>query len=201
MLRANCYGYDRAGNLHYRTNNELAQTFTVDAVNQLSTVACSSTMTVAGSTTMPATQVSVSANGGSAVAATRYADNTYARTGVSLVDGTNTFTALAQDNKGRYDTNAITLYLPASQNFNYDANGNLTNDGRRYFFYDGDDQLTQVVVSNAWRTDFQYDGHRRKRITRDYAWQGNTWIKTNEVHYVYDILWLFSHFRRRLFIR
>ncbi len=28
MLRANCYGYDRAGNLHYRTKNELAPTFT-----------------------------------------------------------------------------------------------------------------------------------------------------------------------------
>ena len=175
------YGYDRAGNLHYRTNNKLAQTFTVDTVNQLSTVTRNSTMTVAGATTMPAASVTV--NGQSA---TNYGDRTFAKTGVSLADGTNPFTAIAQDSKGRCDTNAITVYLPASQSFYYDANGNLTNDGRRYFFYDGDDQLTQVVVSNAWRTDFQYDGQRRRRITRDYAWQNSTWTKTNEVRYVYD---------------
>jgi RHS repeat-associated protein len=138
-------------------------------------------MTVAGVTTMPAASVTVNGQ-----PATNYGDRTFAKTGMSLADGTNTFTAVAQDNKGRYDTNAITVYLPASQTFYYDANGNLTNDGRRYFFYDGDDQLTQVVVLNAWRTDFHYDGHRRKRITRDYAWQNSTWIKTNEVHYVYD---------------
>jgi RHS repeat-associated protein len=180
------YGYDRAGNLHYRTNNELAQTFTADTVNQLSTVTRNSTMTVAGATTMPATQVSVSANGGSAATATRYADNTYAKTGVSLVDGTNTFTAVAQDNKGRYDTNSITLYLPASQNFAYDANGNLTSDGRRGFEYDDENQLTQVTVTNAWRTAYHYDGQRRLRIAKDYSWNGVTWIKTNEVRYVYD---------------
>ncbi len=39
----------------------------------------------------------------------------------------------------------------------------LIDEGRRYFFYDGDDQLTQVVDSNAWMTDFQYNDQRRVR--------------------------------------
>ena len=62
----------------------------------------------------------------------------------------------------------------------------LIDEGRRYFFYDGDDQLTQVVVSNAWMTDFQYDGQRRLRIAQEYTWRNKDWTKTNELRYAYD---------------
>jgi len=50
--------------------------------------------------------------------------------------------------------------------YTYDANGNLLNDGQRYFSYDDENQLTSVTVSNAWRSEFVYDGllRRRKRL-------------------------------------
>jgi hypothetical protein len=53
------YGYDAAWNLNYRTNNALVQTFNVNSLNKLTTVARTRTLTVAGTTTSPATNVTV----------------------------------------------------------------------------------------------------------------------------------------------
>ncbi|HOI38745.1 MAG TPA: hypothetical protein PLF11_15365, partial [Bacillota bacterium] len=66
------YVYDAGGNLQYRTNNALVQSFGVDNVNQLTTVSRSGKLTVAGGTTVAATSVTVKDNGNSAVAATLY---------------------------------------------------------------------------------------------------------------------------------
>src|SRR5216117_1368568 len=57
------YAYDAAGNLNYRTNNVLLQTFSVNSLNELNTVSESGTLTVAGTTTSGATNVTVAANG------------------------------------------------------------------------------------------------------------------------------------------
>ena len=54
------------------------------------------------------------------------------------------------------------------------------------FYYDDENQLTSVTVSNAWRSEFAYDGMMRRRIRKEYTWQSSAWLKTNEVRYVYD---------------
>ena len=175
------YAYDGAGNLNYRTNDALIQTFKVDGLNQLTNVTRSGTYTVAGTTTSPATNVTVNAS-----TATRYPDNTFSKAGLSLNDGNNTFTAVAQDSLGRNDTDAVTAYLPASPTLKYDANGNLTNDSQRVFEYDDENQLTSVKVANVWKSEFAYDGKMRRRVRREYSWQNSVWVLTNEVRYIYD---------------
>ena len=102
-------------NLKTRTNNALVQTFLVDTLNQLTNMSRSGTLTVAWSTTSPATNVTVNTS-----SATLYADATFASANHSPVDGTNSYTAIAQDGYGRSDTNSITVWLPASVNFTYD---------------------------------------------------------------------------------
>jgi RHS repeat-associated protein len=175
------YSYDPAGNLTNRTMNALAQGFGVDNLNQLSSEGRSGTLTVAGTTSSPATNVTV--NGSSA---SLYGDSTFAKSGFTLANGSNPFTAVAQDSRGRQDTNSITVNLPASVTFQYDANGNLTNDGNRVFEYDFENQLTNVYVAGQWRSEFRYDGLGRRRVRREYTWQGAAWAPTNEVRYVYD---------------
>jgi hypothetical protein len=54
------YLYDAAGNLSKRTNNALVQTFGVNNLNQLTAGTRSNTLTVAGTTTGPATKKKVS---------------------------------------------------------------------------------------------------------------------------------------------
>ena len=166
----------------YRTNNSaFAQTFSVNTLNELTTVGRSGTFTVAGTTTTNATSVTINGS-----AASRYNDATFALGGFTLTNGNNAYTAIGQDVLGRKDTNSITVNLPSTVSYSYDLNGNLLNDGTRYFSYDDENQLTSVTVSNAWRSEFVYDGNMRRRIRREYTWAASAWVKTNEVRYVYD---------------
>jgi len=175
------YTYDASGNLNYRTNNALIQTFNANNLNELSTVTRSGTLTVAGTTTSPATNVTVNMFN-----AVLYADFSFASPNQSLVDGLNTFMAVAKNSQGRQVSNSLSVYLPATVSYQYDANGNMLSDGMRCFAYDDENQMTSVWVTNAWRSDFVYDGRMRRRIRREYTWLNSTWTQTNEVHYVYD---------------
>jgi len=175
------YAYDAAGNLNWRTNNALLQAFNVNSLNELTTETNSDTLTVAGTTTSAATDVTV--NG---VTATNYLDATFAKDGFTPTNGNNAFTAVAQDSYGRKDTNSITCFLPGTNTFTYDLNGNLLSDGSRYFAYDDENQLISAWVTNAWQSTFAYDGKMRRRIRREYTWQGAAWVQTNAVNYIYD---------------
>jgi hypothetical protein len=89
------YGYDAAGNLSSRVQNVLTNLFNVDSLNQLTRVLrTNNSSTVAGTTTSAATNATVADNGNSPVAAIRYADRTFVRTNVTLLNGTNTFVAV-----------------------------------------------------------------------------------------------------------
>jgi RHS repeat-associated protein len=175
------YVYDAAGNLNYRTNNALVQTFNVNSLNELTTVTRDGTLTVAGSTTGPATNVTVNTSN-----AVLYLDATFASTNHTLSEGTNSFTAIAKDAYGRVDTNSAVVYLPASSSFVYDPNGNMLSDGRRGFEYDDENQLIRVTVTNWWKSEFQYDGKMRRRVRIEALWVSGAWVTNTIVRYVYD---------------
>jgi RHS repeat-associated protein len=143
----------------------------------------SATVPVTGSTTVPATNLTL--NG---VAVTPHQDNSFA-VQESVASGLNTFTALAQDVHGRSSTSAVTVtVIPTNNAYSYDLNGNLLSDGTRNFAYDDENQLIAVWQANAWSNSFAYDGKLRRRIERDSYWNAGTsgWIVTNEIHFVYD---------------
>jgi RHS repeat-associated protein len=175
------YEYDAANNLKGRTNNALIQSFTISGNNQLDSVSRSGTLTVAGTTTSSATNVTVNTSN-----AVLYSDATFASTNHNLVNGTNPFTAIAADSLGRRDTNISICYLPTPISLAYDLNGNLRTNGTRIFEYDDENQLTRITEANAWKSEFTYDGKMRRRIRKEYSWQGSAWVLTNEVRYVYD---------------
>jgi RHS repeat-associated protein len=184
VLRHNeqlAYAYDAAGNLNIRTNDALVQTFNVDALNQISNVTRIGPLTVTGATPVPATNVTV--NG---VTAQTYGDFTFAGGSNTLAAGANTFTNIAQNIYGTSATTVLSVNLPATVTFQYDAKGNLINDGTRVFSYDAENQLTNVMVSNQFQITYVYDGFNRRRITREYTWQTTNWFETNEIRYIYD---------------
>ena len=174
------YAYDSAGNLNARTNNTLTLTFGVNSVNGLTNATRSGTLTAAGNTAQTAASVSVNSQG-----AALYGDKTFATiAGLNLANGANTFTTVVQY-ASQTLTNVTASQLPTPVVYQNDANGNLTNDGLRSFTYDDENQLTDVTIVGQSKSDFFYDGLGRRRITRDYSWNG-TWNLTNEVHYLYD---------------
>jgi RHS repeat-associated protein len=177
--------------LNYRTNNALVETFSANAANELSTISrTSGTLTVAGfaelSSPLPSVTVSNSGFSPASGAATVYNDGSWARAGGTVSSGQNVYLATATDSNGRTSQDTVTVTLTTPVTCTYDANGNLLNDGQRYFSYDDENQLTSVTVSNAWRSEFTYDGLLRRRKRVEYAAAGTTWVKTNEVRYVYD---------------
>jgi RHS repeat-associated protein len=176
------YAYDAAHNLKIRTNNALVQTFIVNDLNELSNIAHTGTLTVAGTSTSPATSVTVNSIG-----AATYADATFAATNFGVTNGNNMFTAIANDSLGRSATNSITVNLPATNNYVYDLNGNLLSDGYRAFAYDDENELISVTVTNTWMTQFVYDGKMRLRIRKEFTWVAGSWaIYSTDTHYIYD---------------
>jgi RHS repeat-associated protein len=187
------YAYDAAWNLNQRTNNTLVQTFNVNTLNELTTSTNRGKLTVAGTATEPkggydyagyppgVTNVTVNTTNTSL-----YLDGMFAATNFTLANGNNTFTAIGKDTYGRRDTNSITVNLPATNNFSYDLNGNLRTNNTRIFDYDDENQLIRVTEPGQWKSEYDYDGMLRKRITREYTWQSSAWVKTNEVQYIYD---------------
>jgi RHS repeat-associated protein len=175
------YVYDAGGNLSERTNNALMQRFNVNSLNELTTVTNGGRLTVAGSTTSPATNVTINTSN-----AVLYADITFASTNQPWANGNNTYAAIAMDVYGRRSTNALTVSLSGTNNYSYDLNGNLLSDGTRNFGYDDENELISVWQANAWSNNFVYDGKMRRRIERDYSWNGSSFIETNEVHFIYD---------------
>jgi RHS repeat-associated protein len=131
-----------------------------------------------GTTTSAATNVTVNGN-----PASFYGDATFAAAGLSL---TSSYTAVASDTNGRWATNTVNVNLATSVPFQYDLNGNLTNDGLRSFAYDDENQLIQVWVPGQWSSVFTYDGKMRRRIRQEFTWTNSAWVQTNAVYYVYD---------------
>ena len=80
-------------------------------------------------------------------AAERYGDYTFARTNLTLTNGNNAFTIIAQNAYGLAITNTPNSYLPTPISYSYDLNGNLTNDGLRSFSYDFENRLREATFT------------------------------------------------------
>ncbi len=158
----------------------------MNSLNELTNSTRTGTLTLAGNFTGSPTNVTVSGTGLSAGSPTVYGDGSWTRAGATLANGSNYYSATATDSRSRTASDASSFYLPSTNAFLYDANGNLLSDGQRYFAYDDENQLVSVTVSNAWRSEFAYDGFMRRRLRKEFAWSGSDWLETNEVHYVYD---------------
>ena len=158
-----------------------------NGLNELTNVHRPANATLKGSAAGGATHVMAWVNGtllSSAI--TPYADGSWAKTGVTLNSGTNTFVAVSQGGSGGAITNTEVGYLPSSVNYTYEANGSLLSDGTCYFAHDDENQLKSVWVTNAWRSDFVNDGKMRRRERIEYAWTGSTWQTNTVVLDVYD---------------
>jgi len=175
------YGYDAAHNLLYRTNNALKHTFSMTAANTIGQIARSGTFTAAGFTTATPTNVTVNSQ-----AAAIYSDNTFAKEGLTLTDGTNTFTAVAQDALGRSASATNSVYLPAVVGLSYNTNGNLIFEGYRGYSYKDDDTLNSAWQHEKWSVVFTYDGLKRLRVKKTYLWNGSSYVLSEERRYLYD---------------
>ena len=108
----------------------------------------------------------------------------------------NQYVGLSSSWGGGASTSASTLL--------YDKSGNLTNwtsvatgagsASNTVYVYDDADRLTSVVtrnpstLANVGKSEFQYDGLSRLRVTKEYTWNGTAWVIVagSEKRRVYD---------------
>ena len=74
---------------------------------------------------------------------------------------------------------------PSQIAMKYDVSGNLTNDGVRSYYWNGEGMLVRVQGS-GFRADYGYDGMSRKVRSRDYVYTNSSWTLTRDIAYVYD---------------
>jgi RHS repeat-associated protein len=92
-------------------------------------------------------------------------------------------------------TNSVTgnAFLPKTPEiFGYDADGNLTNDGRWAYVWDGENRLVRMVAPSTIPTGarqtlvFNYDWQGR-RISKSVSnWTGSAWSKALDEKFVHD---------------
>ncbi len=162
----------------------MEQHFNVDALNQLSTSTRAGFVNNYMGGFAAAAPSSMVLNG--FLGPTIYSDNAFAQGGLALTNGPQSFSLVATDASGRTATDSMTQTYPTNVAFAYDDNGNMTSDGRLGYAYDDENQLIRIMATNAWKSEFTYDGRMRMRIRKEYNWQSSAWIRTNEVHYIYD---------------
>ena len=206
------YYYDPAGNLSLRLQNGIWEAFNVNNLNQITNIDLNVnpnfwTLVVAGSVSSIVTNVEVSWGSDFIppclpnemcpqylrqafyVQGNIYCDYTFATAPeCSYNAGTNYYNEIVTDTSGSSMTTPISIYILSTNGFNYDQNGNLTNDDVRVFGYDTENELTNIFIPGQWQSAFVYDGLGRQRIERDYKWDSgiSNWVQTNEVHYIYD---------------
>ena len=92
-------------------------------------------------------------------------------------------------------TNSVTgnLFLPKhAEVFSYDADGNLTNDGRWAYVWDGENRLLSITSrpsspagsSNALHFAYDWQGRRVSKTVSNYS--GSAWSKMLDEKYLYD---------------
>ena len=92
-------------------------------------------------------------------------------------------------------TNSVTgnLFLPKhAEAFSYDADGNLTNDGRWAYVWDGENRLRSLTSrpsspagsSNALHFAYDWRGRRVSKTVSNYS--GSAWSKVLDEKYLYD---------------
>jgi RHS repeat-associated protein len=89
-------------------------------------------------------------------------------------------------------TNAIgSVFLPQTpESFAYDADGNLTQDGRWHYYWDGENRLTSMAArtSAGPQTSLKFDYDWKSRRIRKQVWANTTWTgsATNDQRFAYD---------------
>lgn len=92
-----------------------------------------------------------------------------------------------------YSTNEGSIFIPKTpQSLSYDADGNLTNDGRWSFTWDAENRLTSLIsldgipsgASNAVYYSYDDIGRRTSEVVSN--WTGSAWSLEEDVRYLYD---------------
>ncbi len=159
------YRYDAAGNPVEQDKNGLVYSNSFNHLNQNVATVPGGSLAVLGRVNYAGGTVAVNS-----VQAQLSPVLIFAATGIPFTLGTNALDTVFTDPFGR-STNRQTSVVVSQKAYGYDANGNLTNDGRMAYFWNDENRLVAVhsAKTGALIQENRYDGlgRRRERVKFD----------------------------------
>ncbi|MFA6289652.1 MAG: DUF6402 family protein [Opitutaceae bacterium] len=195
--QAFAYTYDTIGNRRTTTTNGRSASYTPDELNRYTQREVPGTLDITGAA---ATDARVAVNN---VLATRTGDRFYAAVPANntsapaypLVDVVAVHQEGGADVYARLNTGHLFL-AQTPEAFEYDDDGNLTQDGRWTYTWDAENRLTGMetrtdvatILSGLPRQKlaFGYDAYGRRIVKKVSAWSGSAWVLNTFHRFVYD---------------
>jgi RHS repeat-associated protein len=156
ILKRQAWAYDAAGNRTVDQTDDAVFASTHDELNRLQARAPGGPIVFAGSLNEAGT---VTIDGKPATV-----DGSNNFRGTAQVNaGTSTVTLMARDASGNQTTQQYEVDTSGSTtSYTYDANGNLTSDGTKTYFWNALNQLVEVKEGTTTVATFEYDGAGRR---------------------------------------
>jgi len=156
ILKRQAWAYDPAGNRTVDQNDDAVFATSHDAMNRLQARAPGGPIVLSGTVNEAAT---VTIDGKPAAVD---ASNSFQGTAL-VASGTTTVTVKAKDPTGNESTQQYEIDAAGSTtSYTYDANGNLTGDGTKTYFWNALNQLVEVKEGTTTLATFEYDGAGRR---------------------------------------
>jgi RHS repeat-associated protein len=156
ILKRQAWAYDAAGNRTVDQTDDAVSASTHDELNRLQQRAPGGPIVFAGSLNEAGT---VTIDGQPAAVDT---GNNFRGT-AQVSTGTSTVTLVARDASGNQTTQQYEMdTLGSTSSHTYDANGNLTSDGTKTYFWNALNQLVEVKEGSTTVVTFEYDGAGRR---------------------------------------
>jgi RHS repeat-associated protein len=170
------YQYDAAGNPVEQDKNGFVFSNSFNYLNQNVATVPGGSLAVLGRVNYAGGTVTVNS-----VQAQLTPDLIFAATGIPFALGTNALNTVFTDPFGR-STNRETSVVVTQKAYQYDLNGNLTNDGRMAYFWNDENRLVAVhsAKTGAMIQENRYDGLGRRREKIEHGADG---ITTNRYLY------------------
>jgi len=186
------YQYDGIGNRLHEDRGQMGLAGVFNELNQLTTCAWTGRLDIVG--VVDATNAVVLVRG--MTNAPPFYNNTNWLGGAFVQAASNAIPVVVWAGTNSTETN-LTVYLPPTnpQVFQYDANGNLTNDGQRAYSWDDENRLVAIealasadLSASRRRSEYVYDAQWRRIKTVDYIWNPTSaaFEVSNVRYFVYD---------------
>ncbi|HWA09836.1 MAG TPA: RHS repeat-associated core domain-containing protein [Opitutaceae bacterium] len=194
VARTFAYAYDNIGNRSSSTTDGVGPSYTPNSLNQYASRTIPDAFTITGLAPTAST-VTVDGNG------TTRQGQYYSRA-ASLANGSAPAWASFTIAGSLGGSISRGQFLPQTpENYTYDADGNLTLDGRWHYWWDGENRLIAMETighqsgdsTAVWnsgvprqRLEFLYDYLGRRVAKKTYAWSGSAFALSSETRFIYE---------------
>ena len=183
------YAYDTIGNRTESARNGQPSSYTPNSLNQYTQRTHPGLLVVDALAPVTA---NVTVDGESA---TRQGDHFFAELSVENESGAvyEEIEVIAIDGMNSRSETGHLFLAQTPENFLYDEDGNLTQDGRWRYTWNGENRLIQIetlatLPTNVPRVRLElvYDYQGRRSVKRVLRWSGSAWEINKTIHFVYD---------------